>query len=166
MNWLDIVVLVATAIAAFIGWFVGVLRAIVGLAGLVVGVVVASRFHAGLADSIISKFISSPSAAKVVAFLIIVVLVLLLAMVLGGILKKVLSLLMLGWTDKVVGLALGVVVCLAVFSALLSAVYANSLFDLRSTMDSSFLGSFLLDQYGSLLEALKLVPRDFGSPLQ
>jgi hypothetical protein len=45
-------------------------------------------------------------------------------------------------------------------------VYANSLFDMRPTIDGSFMGRFLLDQYGSLLEALKLVPRNFGSPLQ
>lgn len=165
MNWLDMVILIATAIAAFIGWWVGVLRAVVGMAGLVVGVVVASRLHEGLANSVVSNFISSPSGAKVVAFLIIVVLVLLGAMVMGAVVKKILSLLMLGWIDKVVGLGLGVLVSLAVFSALLSAVYANSLFSLRDTIDSSFMGSFLLDQYGALLEALKLVPRNFSSPI-
>ena len=166
MNWLDIVVLLVTAIAGLVGLWAGLVRVGATLVGLIAGIAIASRFHAGLADSVLSHIISSPSGAKVAAFLLILFLVILAALLLAFVIKKLLSLLMLGWLDRVAGLALGVAVCLAGFSALLSAVYANSLFDMRPTIDGSFMGRFLLDQYGSLLEALKLVPRNFGSPLQ
>ncbi|GAI66173.1 unnamed protein product, partial [marine sediment metagenome] len=48
MNWLDIVIIVAIAIPTFIGLRMGIIKAALSLAGLIVGVILAGLYYVPL----------------------------------------------------------------------------------------------------------------------
>jgi uncharacterized membrane protein required for colicin V production len=57
MNWLDIVIIVALIIHIFIGLILGLVRTVLFLAGIIVGVILASNFYGQLAG--VLTFVSS-----------------------------------------------------------------------------------------------------------
>ena len=160
MNWLDIVILVVTGILALIGWRNGIVRLVFGIGGTAVGAVLASRFYPSVADRI--TFVHNPNLVKVVAFAIFLTGVALVFVVAGNVLRKVMGLFLLGWVDRLAGMALGILVALVGFSALLSQVQQFPVFGLPQTIDNSALGSFLADNFDQVLKALKILPRGLG----
>jgi len=84
------------------------------------------------------------------------------AMIVAGFARKILSLLLLGWADRLAGLALGVFATFLIFSALLSAAQNFDVFGLPDTIAASTLGSFTADKFDVVLRGLKLIPGDFG----
>ena len=156
MNWLDIVIIVAIAISTFLGLKIGIIKAVLSLAGLIAGVILAGRYYAPLAEQL--SFISQASIAKVVAFAIILIGVMVIAGVLAWLLKGLASVMMLGWVNRlggaVFGLALGAIFC----SALL-AIWVKFL-GLAGTIAESTLAPILLD---SLPMVLALLPSEFDT---
>jgi len=163
MNWLDILIIVVSGIIGFIGYRMGILKVVALVVGIVVGVVLGSRFNDEVAD-FLSRWISSPGTAKIAAYAAILVLGLLAATLVASLMRKVLGMLLLGWVDKFVGLALGVFVSFVMFSALLSFASNLSLMGFvgSDVIKGSTLGSFLADKFDVVLEATKLVPKDFN----
>jgi len=113
MNWLDIVILVAIALATVAGLRIGIIRAALSLVGLVFGVVLAGRYYvpfSHLLDAVLQ-----PSVAKVVAFIIILAAVMVAAAFLAIFLRRGASAIKLGWADRlggaVFGLVMGAILC-------------------------------------------------------
>ncbi|GAI34600.1 unnamed protein product, partial [marine sediment metagenome] len=77
MNWLDIVILVIIAIATFLGLRIGIIKAALSLAGLIVGVILAGRYYIPFSQQL--SFIPQASIAKIVAFVIILIGVMIIA---------------------------------------------------------------------------------------
>ncbi len=74
MNWIDIVIVLFIGVPAFFGFRTGFIRRIFGIAGLVLGFVLAVRFYDMLAG-LLSKVIHiSATGMNVLCFLIIVLL--------------------------------------------------------------------------------------------
>lgn len=72
MNWLDILILVIIALSAFFGYRKGFLRKVLGIAGLILGFILAVKFYSPV-SSLFEKLISmSHSIVTVFAFLIII----------------------------------------------------------------------------------------------
>jgi len=113
MNWLDIVIIVGIAITTFVGLKIGLIKAVLSLAGLIVGVVLARFFYIPLSEQL--SFIPQAALAKVAAFAIIMIGVMIIAGVLAMVLKWIASVIMLGWVNRiggaVFGLMLGVILC-------------------------------------------------------
>ena len=118
MTWLDIVLVVVIGVTTIMGLRTGIIKAVLSLVGLILGVTLAGRFYISLAAEL--TFISSPDWAKVVAFIIIVVGVMVVARVIAGVLKRVVSVLMLGWLDKIGGAIFGFVLGATLGGALLA----------------------------------------------
>ena len=162
MNWLDIVILVVIVIFAFTGIKNGLISTLLNLVGLIVGVVLAGRFHTFLGDS---------TAAQIIAFVIVLVVVLLVFMLVARILKRILHLVMMGWLDKllgaVVGIAFGGIICGAILALLgqLSGIPIPGAADwIQSAISDSALAKFLLDKFPLILSLLPdqfNVVRDF-----
>ncbi len=118
MNWLDIVIIVALVVPTFIGLKIGLIKAVLSLAGLIVGVILAGRFYVPLSEQL--TFIPQATVAKVVAFAIILIGVMIIAGVLAMVLKWITSVIMLGWVNRiggaVFGLVLGAILCGAVLA--------------------------------------------------
>ncbi len=89
----------------------------------------------------------------------ITVLVMLAAILVTAIIKKVLSLQLLGWLDKVVGMALAVLVVLSIYSAALTAAYNTSWQGAHTAVDGSFMGKFLVNEYAGFLRGVKVLPK-------
>ena len=105
MNWLDIVIIVAIAITTFIGLKIGLIKAVLSMAGVIVGVILAGHYYAPLSEQL--AFITQPTLAKIVAFAIILFGVMLIAGVLAFVLKWVAKLVMLGWVNQLGGAVFG-----------------------------------------------------------
>jgi len=107
MNWLDIVIIVGIAITTFVGLKIGLIKAVLSLAGLIVGVVLARLFYIPLSEQL--SFIPQAALAKVAAFVIIMIGVMIIAGVLAMVLKWVTSVMLLGWVNRIGGAVFGLV---------------------------------------------------------
>ena len=156
MGWLDTVIIVVIAIAIFLGLSIGIIKAVLSLAGLIVGVILAGSYYVPFSEQL--TFIPQSNVAKVVAFVIILIGVMVIASVLAWFLKRVASIMMLGWVNRaggaVFGLALGAIFC----SALL-AIWAKFLGSDGAIAESG-LATILLDRFPMVLA---LLPEEFDA---
>ena len=155
MNWLDIVIIVIIAISAFIGLKIGLIKAVLSLAGLIVGVILARLYYVPLSEQL--TFISQVTLAKVAAFAIIMIGVMIIAGILAMILKWVASLIMLGWVNRIGGAIFGVILGV-IFCGTLLALWVN-FFGAGEVIANSGLAA-LLSQFPLVLN---LLPGEFGS---
>jgi len=157
MNWLNIVIIVALAISTFLGLRIGIIKAVLSLAGVIVGVVLAGQYYVALAD-VLPFFSETSNVAKVVAFAIILIVVIAIAAVAARFLKWAASVTMLGWVNQlggaVFGLALG-----AIFCGALLAIWVKWL-GVGSTITESVVSAFLLDKFPMVLA---LLPDEFDA---
>jgi membrane protein required for colicin V production len=156
MNWLDIVILVALLIAAFMGLRMGLIKAVLLLAGIIVGVVLAGHFSGPLGERL--TFISSEGVAKVVAFAVIMLAVLAAAAIAAALLTWAAKLVMLGWVNRLGGAILGLFLG-ALFCGALLAMWVHFLGTAQAITESA-IATILLDR---LPVVLSLLPAEFDS---
>ncbi len=154
MNWLDLVILVIVAIATFYGLRIGIIKAILSLAGLIVGILLAGRYYAPLAERL--TFITQDNVANGVAFAIILIGVMIIAGIAAALLKWAASVVMLGWVNHLGG---------AVFGLLLGAILSGALLTIwvkflsaPEIINESNLAAILLDRFPAVLA---LLPEEF-----
>ncbi|KPK24203.1 MAG: hypothetical protein AMJ70_02470 [Dehalococcoidia bacterium SG8_51_3] len=156
MSWLDIAVIAVIGIATLIGLKIGIIKAVLTLAGVVIGVLLAGRFYVALAEQL--TFIPQETLARVVAFAIILALVVLIASVIAGVLKWLASIILLGWVNRLGGALLGLIMG-SVFCGALLAIWTKFL-GISDPIAESALATFLLDRFPMVLA---LLPEEFGS---
>ena len=153
MNWLDIVIAVALVVPIFTGLKQGLIKAALSLAGLIVGVVLASNYYQALGDRL--TFITNEDIANIAGFVIILVVVMIIANVAAALLKFTAKVAMLGWVDRLGG---------AVFGFLMGAIFMGALlagivkFFGSTLVTDSFLAEVLLDKFPLILG---LLPSEF-----
>jgi membrane protein required for colicin V production len=159
MNWLDIVILIVFIAAAFGGMMSGLIKSLFSLIGLILGVVLAGRFYAPLAENL--GFISNENVAHIAAFIIIFVVVMIIAALLGVIITRVVSIMLLGWLNRLLGGVFGVLMAAIFIGAILAilAKFAGA----EGLVGDSALGPFLLDRIPIVLG---LLPEEFDSVRQ
>ncbi len=155
MNWLDIILLLALLLAAFIGFRRGIIKVVLILAGLILGVFLAGRFYSSFADRLP---IGNDTAARILAFIIIFIAVIAAAFVLAFLLRKTIATIKLGWADRLSGAIFGFIAGAVICGALL-ALFAHFL-DIEGTVGQSWIASILLDRVPALLA---LLPDEFDS---
>jgi len=154
MNWLDIIIIVGIAAATFGGLKVGIIKAVLSLAGLIIGVILAGRYYEPLSEQL--TFISQPILANVVAFAIIFIGVGLVAAVAARLLKWVTSLVMLGWVNHLGGAVFGFLLGAVLWGAIL-AIWIK-FFGAGGTMAESSIAAILIDRFPLVLA---LFPEEF-----
>ncbi len=157
MSWLDLVIVVVLAVGAFFGLRMGIIKAVLSLAGVIVGVVLAGQYYVALAD-VLPFFSETSNVAKVVAFAIILIGVMIVAVVLARLLKWAASVMMLGWVNHlggaVFGLALGAIFCSALLAIWVKWMGAGD------TITESMIAPVLLDKFPGVLA---LLPEEFDA---
>ena len=153
MNWLDIVLIIALIIPIFTGLKQGLIKAALSLAGLVVGVVLASNFYEALSK--VLGFIPNEAIANIVAFVLILAVVIIIANVLTALLKFTARAVMLGWVDHLGGAIFGFLMGAILWSALL-ATWVK--FFGAGLVTESVLAGVLLDKFPLILA---LLPSEF-----
>ena len=156
MNLLDIVILVVAAITTFLGLRIGIIKAALSLAGLIVGIILAGRYSVPLSEQL--AFIPQADVAKVVAFAIILIGVMVIASVLAKLLKRAASAVMLGWVNRLGGAAFGLVLGALLCGALLATW--GKFFDVAGIISDSNLAVILLDRFPVVLA---LLPDEFDA---
>jgi len=156
MNWLDIVIIVAIVVPTLIGLRIGMIKAALSLAGLIVGVIVAGRYYLPLSEQL--SFISQESVAKIAAFIIILVGILIIAGVLARLLKWTASVMMLGWVNHLGGAIFGLLLG-AIFCGALLAIWVKFL-GVTGAITESNLAFILVDFFPVVLA---LLPDEFDA---
>lgn len=153
MNWLDIVLLVALVAVAFTGLKQGLIKAVLSLAGLIIGVILASNLYTTLGNLL--GFIPNEKAAGIVAYILILIVVMIIASILARLLKTIISIAMLGWVNHLGG---------AVFGLLLGAIFWGAILAIwvrffgTGLVTESFIAGVLLNKFPLVLA---LLPSDF-----
>ena len=155
MNWLDMAILVIIAVPTFISLKAGVIKAVLSLAGLIVGILLAGRYYATLAEQL--TFISQNSLANIAAFAIILIGIMIITGVVASLLKWIVSAIMLGWVNRIGGAVFGFLLG-ALFCSALLAIWAKFLG--TATLEDSALAILLLDRFPMILA---LLPGEFDS---
>ncbi len=156
MNWLDIIIIVLLAITTLIGLRIGIIKAVLSLAGVIIGVILAGRFYVALSEQF--TFIPQENLAKIAAFAIILVIVMLVAGILASVLKWLASIVMLGWVNRLGGAVFGFVLG-AIFCGVLLAIWAKFL-GTEEPIIGSGLAMLLLDRFPMVLA---LLPEEFDA---
>jgi membrane protein required for colicin V production len=156
MNWLDIVIIIILAIQTFAGFSQGFIKALGGLIGLIVGIVLAGRYYETLANSLFS-FIDNQDGANIAAFIVILVVVWAIFSIVAGLLTKLVSVVFLGGVNRIAGAVFGLLMG-ALFVGAALAAWA-SFFGSGSLADSR-IATFLLDKFPIVLS---LLPSQFDS---
>ncbi len=154
MNWLDIILLLVIALSTIIGLRIGIIKASLSLAGLIIGVVLAGLYYQPLSGLL--TFIPSEAVAKVVAFALILIGVMVVAGVFALLLKWAAKAVMLGWANQLGGAVFGLVMG-GLLSGALLAIWIKYL-GMADVFTHSSLASILLDY---LPLVLALLPDEF-----
>lgn len=126
MSIIDIVILVPFAFALYKGIKNGFVGQIAGISGIVLGIILGTRFSA-LVSGYISQWIeASESVIKIISFAIIIVLVIIAAALLSKAIEKLFNLVMLGWLNKLLGVLLAFAGTAFILGAVISLIsYVN-----------------------------------------
>jgi uncharacterized membrane protein required for colicin V production len=164
MSWLDIVLIMILAILAFDGWRHGFLHFVSEFIGLCLGIFVARLLYESLADKL--GFISANGAAEIVAFIIIcaivaIVVAVLCHRILEPRIKRVISDRVNRLGGVVLGLIIGVALCIFIvllldkFVALPPGTPLEEASGIRqgvtTALNDSFFAGPILEHFGSLL---------------
>ena len=155
MNWLDIVLIVSLVIPTFLGLRQGLIKAVLSLAGLIVGVILAGIFYEALAGLL--TFIPTVAIANIVAFIIILVGIMLIAAILAQLLKVIISAVMLGWVNHLGGAIFGFLMGAVLWSAIL-ATWVK--FFGAGIVTESLIAAVLLDKFPLIMA---LLPEEFDA---
>jgi membrane protein required for colicin V production len=159
MNWLDIVIIIIWLFSALGGLKSGIINSLFSLAGLILGVVMAGRFHAALSSTL--GFIQNQNIARLVAFGIIFMMIVVLASLLGWFFTHLVSNISLGWLNRFVGAVFGVIVG-SIFVGAVLAVWVKYVGP-NPVITGSALAPVLLDRFPLVLA---LLPQEFDSVRQ
>lgn len=150
MNWLDIVIIVVLISLIYAGLMLGFIRVVLFLAGIIVGIILASNFYTELAGML--TFISNQSIANIAAFIVILIAVILVATLVAVSVSTAIRAMKLGWLDRVGGAIFGFLTG-AIFISAILAVIVKYLGE--GLVTGSLLAGMLLDKF---LIVLGLLP--------
>ena len=111
MQAIDIIIAVVLVLGLINGLRDGLINQVVGLAGLIGGLLVGRMYYMQAGAWMVDTFGLSVQVAHVAAFILILVLVPLLFNIVGRLVSKTLSAICLGWINRLLGGAVGVLKC-------------------------------------------------------
>lgn len=120
MAMLDIIILVVLFIGAVSGMMKGFIRQLATLLGLIIGLVAAKALYEAVAQEWIGRFIDSMTMAQILAFLLIWIGVPLAFSLVAWLLTKAMDAIALGWLNRLLGAALGMLKFLLMAALMIS----------------------------------------------
>ncbi|MBO4557290.1 MAG: CvpA family protein [Bacteroidales bacterium] len=128
MGTIDIIIAACFLPAIFLGLKNGFVRQLVALAVIVLGLWASAKFSDTVAQWLSQRFSWEPFWIKAVSFAAIFLAVALVLNLLGTLLEKLLNITLLGWLNRLLGLALSLVTCALIVGTLIYLVNsANNL---------------------------------------
>ena len=185
MNWVDIVILVILFVGGFYGLKSGLIGASLSVIGIVGGVLLAGQLSDDVGE-LLTESISNDTIVTVVSYAIILGAVVVVTGIARRVLRTLISMVFLGWLDRLGGLALGVLAGAAISGALITGMARLTynfelpseglpqqaveeflpVADAKGWLEDALAGSSLVPTFIDLTEALPadalgFVPSDF-----
>jgi len=157
MTWLDIAVVVTVCLSAAYGLWKGIVRAIVGIAGLIGGILLAGAFYQELALKLwpVGGSWTNPAAYAVIFFGTLIA-----AGIIAGLLSRIVHMTPLGIVDRVLGLTAGLLVALLGWALVLTIIVA-----VMPGADTALADSALAYRLIHWLAAVRGLPASQGGPI-
>ncbi len=156
MNWLDVVLILGVAAFVLSSSANGFFREAFGLAGLIGGVVLAGRYYDDLARRL--PVIHQEQASQVLALILILAATVFLAQFAGAFLRRLVSLMFLGWADHLGGAVFGLVKGLIVAELVLILFVHFPDLNMQDSVRDSRLAPYFLEHAPWLVN---LLPHEF-----
>ncbi|MBA3004506.1 MAG: CvpA family protein [Desulfurivibrio sp.] len=134
------------------GIWIGFIRQMASLAALILGYIFAGRYYEQISPRL-SSFIPSPQISFLVTYALLFLAVFFGVLALGYVLKKVMSLSLLGWFDRFMGGIFGLVKAGVVVTVLFLAM-SGLLADTNPLMTDSLASPYLFKSSGMLLSSV------------
>ena len=109
MNWLDVALILIVGVSAYMGLKIGLIRAGLTAMGVFVGTVLGGQLSDDI-GGLVSGVDSDSTVAVVISYVAIITVCLVASVVVSMVLPKVISVLLMGWSDKLAGAALGILI--------------------------------------------------------
>ena len=145
MNWLDLVFIGIVGVSAFTGLKIGLIRAGFTALGIFVGSILGGQLSGDI-GGLLSGIDSDSAVANVISYALIITVCLVIAAAASLVVRKVLTILLMGWADKLAGGALGIaagtVISAGVIMGMANLTYSSEIGDevaakvLDSTLDT------------------------------
>jgi len=149
MNAIDFGVIAIILVFLVRGIWIGFVRQLASLAALILGYLFAGRYYEQISPRL-SSVIPSPQLCFLVTYALLFLAVFFGVMALGFVLKKVMSLSLLGWFDRCMGGIFGLVKA-GVFASVLFMALSGLLADANPLMTGSLAAPSLAKSSGFLL---------------
>ena len=120
MNGLDWILIILFAVGGFWGYKSGLITGVLTVIALFVASIISGQFSERLV-SLISNSVEGEALSTAIAYVAIYVVVFILARMLAKGIKAGLKVVLLGWVDKVGGVALGIVAGVIIIGAVVGA---------------------------------------------
>lgn len=163
MNQLDIVIMAVLALMGLRGLLRGLIKEVAALTALVLGGWLAYRFHDTAAAPL--KPLMPVPVAEVVTFVLLLIMVGLVAHLLGNLLTGLVKLALLGWVNRLGGVAVGLLegslILGMIFYAIMAIPFA---FQLQDSIKKHPAASMLAVFGGSMLDRAKTLPLPATAP--
>jgi len=185
MNWLDLALMVSMATGGLVGMWVGFIRGVFAVGGVLLALVLVSNFGE-TATSLLTDYVPDDTLTAALGYAVTIGIAVAAAVIGAGIVRTILYRLFLGWVDRFAGLAVGLTAAVVISAGAVIGVagldygssfpgqgMAGTIFEkmphaietknvLLSSLADSKLVSALVEATGSLPEeALDRVPPDF-----
>jgi membrane protein required for colicin V production len=144
MNWLDLVLTAIFGLSIATGIWKGFFRLSIGLAATILSILLASWFY-GIAARIYEPYLKEQSFANFLGFLTILISVQLGGVLLAKLLAMIFKKAGLGWLDRTLGAAFGLVRALLVASVLVMILTAFSWNPPPSSVAQSRLAPYVME---------------------
>jgi membrane protein required for colicin V production len=155
LNWLDIAIVVAIVAFTVTGYSAGLIREVVTLLGIVAGIIIAGLLYENLATEFGG---GDDDAGLALAFFVLFGSVYLIAQICAYLIKKLASLIMLGWINKVGGAFFGFLKGVIVVEIILLVFSAYPAFGMDAAVEGSAIAPLFVEDIDFLLV---LLPSDF-----
>ena len=123
MTWIDIAVTVTICLLAGFGFWKGIVRTAIGIAGFLGGILLAGSFFRQLAELL---WPTGGTGSLIAAFAIIFFSTVIAATIVAALLSRLIHMTVLGTVDRIMGLAAGAFVAAVGWSVLLALMVALS----------------------------------------
>jgi len=117
VTWLDVAVTVTICLLAAFGFWKGIVRAVIGIAGLLGGILVAGSLHRQVAAML---WPSGGTWSLIAAYAVVLIATLVVAALLAALVSRLIHMTALGMVDRIVGLAVGAIVATMGWALLLA----------------------------------------------
>ena len=121
-NWIDLVLGVPLLYGIVAGLFKGIVQSLGSLIGLVIGIIIAYAYAEPFSMQLCEWFVLTPSQSYTISFILLFALVVLVCALIVRIIDKFLSIVTLGWLNKLLGGCFGLLKYALLLSVLIYLV--------------------------------------------